>query len=357
MGTFCGKNRPTKENVTGLKGWEAKSGKSNFDISEWLLIKLSKVLFKCRGTLAMLVKTSVARKVFRHNFKNNLVGVEYRMYKIDAQREFNVAVEACLFIATFSGRGRHNECQIYSGLGKNCFERKIGIGQNGTLISNLDKYRQTKHLGRGSSPINGQSWRSGIKHDVAKVMELQKDNMGRFINGLNEVLDIEDDFIFPLLKSSDLANNRTREINKFVIVTQSKIGEETEKIKYQSPKLWNYLTKYQNKFSSRKSSIYQNRPPFSIFGVGSYSFKPYKVAISGLYKKINFCLLSPYQDKEIMLDDTCYFIGLNTFAEAQKYYHILQKDSVQDFIQSLVFLDAKRPINIDILNSLDLEKV
>lgn len=42
-----------------------------------------------------------------------------------------------------------------------------------------------------------------------------------------------------------------------------------------------------------------------MFGIGDYSFAPYKVALSGFYKKPLFCLL--YASKPVMTDDTAYF--------------------------------------------------
>ncbi len=354
LGVFSSKNLPEKTNLKGLSGFEAKSGKSNFDISEWMLIKLSEVLFRRNGMLAMLVKTSVARKVFLYNSQNSLITADYKIHKIDAKKEFNASVAACLFIADFSKKRKNDECYVYNNLSLNSLQQKIGLTECGILVADIDKYEQTKNLVKGESSF---TWRSGIKHDCSKIMELQKNKNGYFINGLNEVIDIEDKFIFPLLKSSDLANDRTKEVKKFVVVTQTKVGEKTEKIKHESPKLWNYLTRHKDKLAARKSSIYKNQPPFSIFGIGEYSFKPYKIAVSGLYKKVNFCLLSPYKNKEIMLDDTCYLLGFDNFEEAEKYYKVLQSNLIHDFIQSLIFWDAKRPINIDILKLLDLKKV
>ena len=354
MGALSGKNLPPKTNIKKLVGFESKMGKSNFDISEWMLIKLSKILSAQNGVLAMLVKTAVARKVFLYNFQNNLTNANYKMYKIDAKKEFNACVDACFFIANFSKMKKHKECKIYSNLFSNKSEQKIGIDECGTLVADMDKYVQTKDIVRGTSFL---TWRSGIKHDCSKIMELKKNEGGRFVNGLNELVDIEEKFVFPLLKGSNLANNRIKEINKFIIVTQRKVGEGTQKIKDESPKLWDYLIRHKDKLAARKSSIYIKQPPFAIFGVGEYSFKPYKIAIPGLYKKINFCLLSPYQNKSIMLDDTCYFLGFDDFDKARKYYKLLQSNLTQNFIQSLIFWDAKRPINMDILKSLDFDKI
>ena len=43
-----GSNLPIKENLHGLRGMAAKTGKANFDISEWMLIRLLRAM---RGTV------------------------------------------------------------------------------------------------------------------------------------------------------------------------------------------------------------------------------------------------------------------------------------------------------------------
>ena len=116
------------------------------------------------------------------------------------------------------------------------------------------------------------------------------------------------------------------------------------------------LKKYAEKLDLRKSSIYKKQPRFSIFGVGEYSFKPYKIAVSGLYKKINFRLLKPYKGKPVMVDDTCYILGFDSLEIAQNTLNILRSKLVTEYISSLVFRDSKRPVNSGILKSVDYEK-
>ena len=49
-----------------------------------------------------------------------------------------------------------------------------------------------------------------------------------------------------------------------------------------APRLWSYLQAHAGSFTNRKSSIYRGQPPFALFGIGPYSFAPFKVAIGGL---------------------------------------------------------------------------
>jgi len=142
-----------------------------------------------------------------------------------------------------------------------------------------------------------------------------------------------------------------------VIITQKSVGEDTSCIKYQYPSAWLYLNKYYNSFVERKSSIYKNKPPFSIFSIGEYSFSPYKIAISSLYKKILFHKISSIENKIIMLDDTCNFISCYSCEEADFVHSLLCSDEVCGYLNSVIFWDNKRPITIELLNRLDLLKV
>ena len=65
-------NLPKKTNFQNHLGMEAITGKSNFDISEWMLMKLVDALTGRRGAVAMLCKTVVARKVLQHAWKHSI---------------------------------------------------------------------------------------------------------------------------------------------------------------------------------------------------------------------------------------------------------------------------------------------
>lgn len=93
----------------------------------------------------------------------------------------------------------------------------IGIYAN-ELISNIDDFNKF----RGIDGIGYYKWRSGLKHDAAKVMELEKFGES-YINGFGESVELENEFIYPLLKSSDLGNKRLVP-RKYVIVTQKKLA-------------------------------------------------------------------------------------------------------------------------------------
>ena len=350
IGVLNGSNLPQKSNFQGLGGFAAKTGKANFDIAEWMLIKLLESLQNTTSCLAVLCKTATARKVLKHSWVNQWYISNSSLHLIDAKKHFDVAVDACLLITFVSPNNESNYAAIYKDLS---YDNKIcHFGLSGKeLIANIDDYKKYSYV----EGLSYYTWRSGVKHDSAQVMELSHKN-GNLINGLGEIVTIEDDYIFPLLKSSDLGNNRLIP-RKFVIVTQRKVGDDTATIQHNAPKTWEYLEKHSDFLDNRKSIIYKNRPRFSVFGVGNYSFTPWKVAISGFYKKISFSAVGNIDGKPIMVDDTCYFIPCESEEEAGLVANLLNSEVCINFIKSLVFFDAKRPVNIDILKRVDIKKL
>jgi hypothetical protein len=345
-----GSNLPKKKNFLGFRGIEALTGKSNFDISEWMLIRLVQALRGRPATIAMLCKTATARKLLRFAWQNDGRITKASLHLIDAKKHFGAAVNACLLLVRTSETGA-NEAEIFEDLAAKCASTTLGlIGQD--LVFDIKAYRKLKHL-EGLCPYQ---WRSGVKHDCASVMELLPDDFGILRNKLGEEVNIEPEYLFPLLKCSDLANGRI-EPQRFVIVTQRKVGEDTTIIGTKGPRTWHYLNTYRKTFEARKSSIYNNRTPFAIFGIGDYSFAAWKVAVSGLHRDPLFSLIAPVAGKPVLFDDTCYFLPFDDEAEARIVAEILNSQECLEFLTCLTFRDSKRPITVDLLQRLNVHAI
>jgi hypothetical protein len=345
-------NLPAKSNHQNRRGIEAITGSANFDISEWMLLQFSQWLPPQSGILAMLCKSSVARKVVRHVKRHQSQAFSADIYLIDAKQHFNVSVDACLFVFRYdlSGDGL---CHLYPSLDAPTSSGAIGE-RNGILVRHIPQYDAWSHLiGQNLT----YTWRSGLKHDCAKVMELEPVSEGQFINGMGQTYNLESTYLYPLLKSSDVGNGRTQNYRKVVLVTQTYVGEETHLIENIAPKTWRYLLDHYEILNKRKSSIYKNKPFYSIFGIGDYSFKPWKIAISGLYKKLGFQLISPLNSKPVMLDDTVNFLSFDSQSEAEFILQLLTSEPAQNCLDSMIFWDDKRPITIEILRRLSLQAV
>jgi len=343
-------NLPRKENLKGLKGMDAKTGGSNFDIAEYVWLKLLRDLIPQNPTIALLCKTAVARNVIQFAEVSRWPIAKAELWRIDASKWFEASVQAGLFVVTVDDSSQPiYQVKVYDELKPKASLECIFASMEGRLISNLESFASISHF-EGASPV---TWRQGIKHDAAEVMELRKvDN--ELFNKRGEQVPIEEDFVYPLLKSSDINAGRHASPKLRVIVTQRSLSEDTSRIQESAPRLWEYLTERQEVFTRRRSSIYIAKPPFSMFGVGDYTFAKYKVAVSGLYKPPCFRFLSPVEGRPVLVDDTCYFIPCRTPVQAAILYALLRSSEALSLIRSLYFPDAKRPITKKLLQRIDL---
>ena len=341
-------NLPQKSNFKKHTGFDAITGKGNFDIAENISQKLLNCFQNHNGIFAFLVKNSVVKNLIQDQKRSLFRIGNCEKLNIDSKKEFNVSVNACLFLTQLNNEPDFT-CKEFDFYNQDLITT-FGWYKN-KFVYSIEDYDKT-------SIVDGKSaftWRSGIKHDCSEVMELQAVN-GHFKNGLGEEIKLEKDLIYGLLKSSDLKKDYANTFRKLTIITQNKIGQETKYIQEKFPLTYNYLKTHKRFFEKRKSSIYKQKPDFSIFGVGDYSFSDYKVAISGLYKSTHFTLVKPNNSKPIMLDDTCYFIGFNKLKMAQIAHYLTNSNLIQKFLKSIIFSDSKRSINKDILMRIDFAK-
>ena len=351
QGAIGGTNLPMKSNFQGHSGFDAMTGKANFDISEWMLLKCLGWFRKRPGAIGMLVKTAVARKVLSQAQKQGATVVDAFMFNIDSKKNFNAAVDACLLVIRFDPAASNatHEYTVFKDLNA---EHGTRVGhRDGKTVGDLDAFDANSHL-IGKSP---QKWRSGVKHDCSSVMEFTWTPEG-FSNGLDEVVVMEGTYLFPLLKGSDVGSNKLWR-KKFTLVTQRAVGESTELIRLLAPRTWDYLVAHGELLDARGSSIYAKNPRFSIFGVGDYAFRNWKIAICALYKKLEFRLIGPIEGKPVMFDDTVYYISFDNREEAEVALAQLNSPDVHKLMSSMIFWDEKRPIKTTILNVVDFEKV
>ena len=352
LGSIESDNLPMKSNFHGRAGIEAITGKSNFDISEWMLFRYLEWLEGSEGTIAVLCKTAVARKILLHIWKgrkNELCSA--RMFKIDALGYFGAAVDACFFVLELRPQSHCLNCDVFATLSDEIPTHRLGF-LDGHIITDAATFNLYRSL---LGPDERYIWRSGVKHDCSKIMELTITQNG-YQNGLGEYIALEDTFLFPMLKSSDIGNQRIH-CRGLMVVTQRIVGEDTGYIKTEAPETWRYLKRHEDFLCKRASAVYRNKPPFSIFGVGSYSFAPWKIAISGFYKKLHFVKVGSLNGKPIVFDDTIYFLPCWSEEEADFMEALLQSEPATGFLNSMIHWDEKRPITVEILKRLNIQRL
>lgn len=348
LGMMASDNVPAKANIKGYRGLDALTGKSNFDIAEYIWMKLIRELADQRPTIALLCKTSVARNILQYAAYEKLPVTNAAIYKIDAKKWFGAAVDACLLHLDVGAYGGDYEARVYDSLESAIPSSFIRVADNRLFTSTGTDHRFSFD---GHSSLE---WRQGIKHDAASVVELTYATDGLLLNKESEPVQVEANFIYPLLKSSNLGGIKKAAVRRALIVPQKGLGEDIDHLQVTAPQLWSYLAAHQATFVQRKSAIYRNQPAFAYFGLGAYSFAPYKVAVSGMYKTPVFRLVGPIGGKPVMLDDTCYFLPCTSHLQAAFITSLLNHPLCQEFLCASIFTDAKRPITKKLLQRIDL---
>ena len=343
-------NLPLKANFKGLKGIDAITGASNFDICEYIILQLINEYRNTNTVISMLCKTSVARNVFKELKRNYINFLSCDMLEFDAAKVFGINASACVLVIQLSEKEVSSDvCNVYDFEKPETVKSQFGYA-DGQFYNNLDAETEN---------FDGHccfEWRQGVKHDCSKVMELTMRN-GTLQNGQKEIVQIEDDIVFPLIKSSMFKAPIIHSFSKYVIVTQKKAREETGHLEKELPKTWEYLCDNIELFKNRKSSIYRGAPLFSMFGVGDYSYSRFKVGVSGFYKQPLFSVLYSDDEKPVMTDDTSYFICFDSYDMAYVAMLLLNSEKVQGFLTSIAFLDAKRPYTKKVLERVDFSKI
>ena len=338
LGVLGSVNVPAKSNIRRLRGFDAMTGASNFDIAEHITLKIMIEMQAEKPTIALLVKTQVARNVlcYAEQFSMPYSGFTIRL--IDAKKSFGASVDACLLTVEHSDTPEY-ACDVFPSIDAESPSHRIGV-LDGRLVADIDKYKESS-FADGFSPVE---WRSGVKHDAARVMEITAEK--------RDALDLESGYVFPLCKCSDLFRNRRP--TRHMVIPQRSFGERTEHLRLDAPKLWAYLEAHADVLDARSSSIYKKQPRFAVFGLGDYTFARYKIAISGLHKEVRFVLLGPLEGKPIVVDDASYLLGFDDGHQAAMCFAMLTSQAASDLLDSLVFWDAKRPISKKLLQRVDL---
>ncbi len=346
QGRLSKTNLPTKFNRFGLTGLDAMTGKSNFDLAESVLLGLLDTLRHAREIrLAFLVKRSVALKIARDLLTKP--GIKDASFSaINAKRWFGASVEAGLLQLTCVPHETTSTSSIAlcDGIGLRASCAAGLVAQR--FVLNVASYERSR--GVEAAPGKGFLWRQGIKHDAARVLEFKRSASGQLVNGFGTSVDVEPEALHPFYKSSDVATGR--QPSHWFPLYQHDLTGPFNDLGSCWPKLVEYLYQHREQLAARGSSIYRGKPEFMLFGVGDYSLAPWKVAISGFYKKPRFTVLGPdHQGRVPLVDDTCYLLPFAADEAARASAEYLNSAKVQDFLAAIADSAAKRPFTKDIL--------
>lgn len=327
---------PVRRNP-GLQGLDAITGTATFDVSEWVLRRLRRAAPD--AVIAVLCKTAVARRLLVDG--ERLAGI----WSIDAARWFGASVDAALVV--LDPNADAGRCPVHQGLDAPA-ERVLTV-DDGALIEDAELWARHGHLlGRGPT------WRSGVKHDAAAILELVPGPDG-LRNGLGEPVQLEDEAHWPLAKGGDL--HRGSAPSRRVLLPQQALSDDPAALATCAPRAFAYLQRHRERLDARRSRVWRTAPPLGIFGVGPYTFAPYKVAVAALYPSPRFRLLTPVDGRPVVLDDTGYFLPFDEESDARDALRRLESEAAAGFLRARIPPGAKRPITARLLRSLALDRL
>ena len=87
---------------------------------------------------------------------------------------------------------------------------------------------------------------------------------------------IEQKYLFPIIKSKYI--KRWNIIgHEYMLIPYNVFAEKDFEKTFSLSKTYKYLQTFRSQLLNRKSRWFRNRPFYSLFGIGAYSFIPYKV--------------------------------------------------------------------------------
>ena len=116
LSSIDSKNLPQKKNFKNFKGLDAITGASNFDICEYIIIKLLQFFKNSTAIIAMLCKTTVARNIYKEIRNQNIYYSNFEIIEFDANKIFGINASACLLYIKLSSSNniQDEECKVFT---------------------------------------------------------------------------------------------------------------------------------------------------------------------------------------------------------------------------------------------------
>jgi DNA polymerase III epsilon subunit family exonuclease len=168
--------------------------------------------------------------------------------------------------------------------------------------------------------------------------------------------EMEPDLIYPVIKADSLIKWGLTNYH-YMVVPQQKVGGNNEAwLKENYPKTYEYLKYYKQDLDGRASKWFkgEDKPFYALFGIGEYSFAPYKISWCCMSFKPDFSVISSIKDeyvgmKQILPDNVMGYISVDSADEAHFICGVLNSSLVGDYLKSRSS-KSKWGISIDRVN-------
>jgi hypothetical protein len=178
---------------------------------------------------------------------------------------------------------------------------------------------------------------------------MELDATGR--NALGESADIEAAHRVPFFKGADVAAGLSP--TRSLVLPHRSPQLSTERLVDTAPRTWAYLMRHAERLDGRRSRIWRDGPRFGLYGLGPYSFAPWKVVAPAIHRPTVFQVVGPHHGQPVLVDDTTVFLPFDTEDDARRAARALRSPEVANYLRARVPPDAKRGLTVRILSDLD----
>ena len=172
--------------------------------------------------------------------------------------------------------------------------------------------------------------RHGLKDDAKAVFSVDE-----------RVLEaVESTHVYPYLRSKHVVKWGLFGHDRF-LVPQRQAGEDNEcELAREAPATYDYLERHRDRLEARGSSWFDAGPFYSLFGLGPYTWAPYKVVWCRLGFKPHFAVVSTRDDpvlgeKPVVPGDHCMFVACDDATEAHYLCGLLNSTPYQRCLHDL----------------------
>ncbi|WP_318569448.1 N-6 DNA methylase [Salinigranum marinum] len=172
--------------------------------------------------------------------------------------------------------------------------------------------------------------RHGLKDDAKAVFSVEPDRLA----------ELEPTHVYPYLRSKHVVKWGLFGHDRF-LVPQRQAGVDNERaLARESPATYDYLTDHRERLEARGSSWFEAGPFYSLFGLGPYTWAPYKVVWCRLGFKPHFAVVSTVDDpglgeKTVVPGDHCMFVACDDEREAHYLCALLNAAPYQRCLRDL----------------------
>jgi hypothetical protein len=172
--------------------------------------------------------------------------------------------------------------------------------------------------------------RHGVKDDATDVYTIERDRL----------TEIEPGLVYPYLKSRHVVKYGLFG-HDLRLVPMERAGEENEaELRDRYPETYRYLQGHRDRLDDRASAWLDDGPFYSVFGLGAYTWAPYKIVWCRLGFKPHFAVVSTVEDedlgeKPIVPGDHCMFVSTDDEREAHFLCALLNSAPYQRSIRAV----------------------